>query len=642
MPSPSKPPSAKSKKPTESAGSILHSSPPPVDDAQSGKKEGKGAPRLPAIPWTQEDDLHLLESIQKYGYGHWALISREWQLTPGRTPLQLKNRTKHGRDGCSTVNPEIIQGFIDAFELRYGKDTKPRVKKISSKSGKAKNKGKRSRITSDESSDSYEEPEEEYSDFDNQNDPKEDDAFEKLNFGKELSSPQFHSTFSPISGAPNILQLFSCQHDELLMPDENAENIFPAASAIVSLDQISLKEKMTNAEFFGESNPEKSHLYLLVRNEITKLWSMQMPIHLSLKECKAALKQVGCQDQVSIATVYNYLDNAQLINCIPGQQPVADLIHTTDKKNKPAAKKPKECASKNQGKIAKPQKTKPSLARRKQNGVVNDEKEHLYDDDYHFTSLGHDQFSLVTLKDCIPRKIYFHVEMSSDQLALIDFHAHLMHTEIIGLLGGSFNSETGLLTISSSFACKSISTGTECEMDPMSELEATNYFSKLGLGIVGWYHSHPTFQPDPSIRDLDTQWSYQQLITDQGTVKRPFVGLIVSPYHKATCLKPPYHSTYRLFWLVNELDETVMRQQKAVKCPLTLREVPPNILEFASVLEKCNSQGHSVNLMESLESDLSSNIMRIDKMKLSLQQFFTDSGNLQLVGDFVEDLKLKL
>jgi proteasome lid subunit RPN8/RPN11 len=46
-------------------------------------------------------------------------------------------------------------------------------------------------------------------------------------------------------------------------------------------------------------------------------------------------------------------------------------------------------------------------------------------------------------------------------------------------------------------------------MDPVSEMDAREVFEKKGLQVVGWYHSHPTFEPEPSIRDIENQASYQ-------------------------------------------------------------------------------------------------------------------------------------
>ena len=115
----------------------------------------------------------------------------------------------------------------------------------------------------------------------------------------------------------------------------------------------------------------------------------------------------------------------------------------------------------------------------------------------------------------------------------MDFHAHLAHTEIIGLLGGRFDVAERILEIHEAFPCNSLSTGLQCEMDPASEMEAREHFDRQNKIIVGWYHSHPTFEPNPSIRDIENQTAYQSLFrieAENQMVIEPFVGVIVSPY----------------------------------------------------------------------------------------------------------------
>jgi hypothetical protein len=50
------------------------------------------------------------------------------------------------------------------------------------------------------------------------------------------------------------------------------------------------------------------------------------------------------------------------------------------------------------------------------------------------------------------------------------------------------------------------------------------------MKVVGWYHSHPLFAPQPSIRDVQNQQNYQTLFHDSDSHMFPFVGMIVSPY----------------------------------------------------------------------------------------------------------------
>ena len=73
---------------------------------------------------------------------------------------------------------------------------------------------------------------------------------------------------------------------------------------------------------------------------------------------------------------------------------------------------------------------------------------------------------------------------------------------------------------------------TNVEMDPTSELEVRTTIKEEGNIIVGWYHSHPTFPPDPSLVDLENQRTYQKLFAQgsedgEGGIGGPFVGCIV-------------------------------------------------------------------------------------------------------------------
>jgi len=112
----------------------------------------------------------------------------------------------------------------------------------------------------------------------------------------------------------------------------------------------------------------------------------------------------------------------------------------------------------------------------------------------------------------------------------MDFHSHLAETEVIGLLGGLYDEDERILFILGVFPCRSISTGLQCEMDPESDVEARSFFSSKGFVVVGWYHSHPTFEPNPSIRDIENQSDHQAMFRRHELGVEPFVGVIVSPF----------------------------------------------------------------------------------------------------------------
>lgn len=119
--------------------------------------------------------------------------------------------------------------------------------------------------------------------------------------------------------------------------------------------------------------------------------------------------------------------------------------------------------------------------------------------------------------------------------------------------------EPTCVQISAAEPCNSVSTGLQCEMDPVSQTQACDVLSSLGFSVVGWYHSHPTFHPNPSVRDINTQDQFQVKETQQGGHLKcvvgfslfllfqsyfsrggaPFIGMIVSPYDPAN---PSPHS----------------------------------------------------------------------------------------------------
>ncbi|KAG8003421.1 Histone H2A deubiquitinase MYSM1 [Nibea albiflora] len=112
-------------------------------------------------------------------------------------------------------------------------------------------------------------------------------------------------------------------------------------------------------------------------------------------------------------------------------------------------------------------------------------------------------------------------------------HAHVSRGEVIGLLGGTFIEEEKVL---------------KCEMDPVSQTQACDVLSSLGFSVVGWYHSHPSFHPNPSVRDINTQDQFQSYFSRGGA---PFIGMIVSPYDPAN--RSPHSQTTCL--LVKESQE---------------------------------------------------------------------------------------
>ncbi|CAI5714165.1 unnamed protein product [Peronospora destructor] len=133
----------------------------------------------------------------------------------------------------------------------------------------------------------------------------------------------------------------------------------------------------------------------------------------------------------------------------------------------------------------------------------------------------------------------FHIVVHPDAVFVADLHAHLATCEIIGFLGGKWDEASKTLYIQAAFPCRSLvidgdDGSTDVEMDPGSEIELRGIIENAQLEVVGWYHSHPAFAPDPSVRDIENQTSYQQLFQRPSTAdnkpSEPFVALIVGTY----------------------------------------------------------------------------------------------------------------
>eukprot|EP00873_Tetraselmis_striata_P035155 jgi/Tetstr1/455419/TSEL_042251.t1 len=127
----------------------------------------------------------------------------------------------------------------------------------------------------------------------------------------------------------------------------------------------------------------------------------------------------------------------------------------------------------------------------------------------------------------------FSVEIADAANLVMDFHAHLSTHEIIGLLGGTWDPATRAITILEAFPCRRAcgsDSQTSVELDPEHEVETRALMEQRKLTPVGWYHSHPTFQPKPSSKDNSNQHNYQALFRDEKSGLEPFVGIIYGPY----------------------------------------------------------------------------------------------------------------
>eukprot|EP01012_Entosiphon_sulcatum_P011027 TRINITY_DN16601_c0_g1_i1.p1 TRINITY_DN16601_c0_g1~~TRINITY_DN16601_c0_g1_i1.p1 ORF type:complete len:472 (+),score=68.97 TRINITY_DN16601_c0_g1_i1:26-1441(+) len=177
---------------------------------------------------------------------------------------------------------------------------------------------------------------------------------------------------------------------------------------------------------------------------------------------------------------------------------------------------------------------------------------------FRHASAGMDPFAIV---GCHPflGKQPFTVEVTEEALAFMDLHAHLLTEEIIGYLAGERVSATHL-RVSAAYPGRALESGDRhVELDPTSEWELREAIAARGLTVVGWYHSHPTFIPEPSVRDVENHNNYQTLFKDQY-----FLAAIVSPYYVVSPTdRPPKESQFTWFITQPSASGDVARRVKA-------------------------------------------------------------------------------
>ncbi|KAJ2160661.1 hypothetical protein GGF46_002092 [Coemansia sp. RSA 552] len=298
--------------------------------------------------------------------------------------------------------------------------------------------------------------------------------------------------------------------------------------------QAAPAEKEACAEFFrGRANktPER---YLRIRNHMVEQWRATRPQYLTKIRARAGLR--NCGDVNAIGRVHDFLERAGVINAgasnTGAAQARARRRVAATRRDSSSSDEPSDSSDGGHG----------------GGHVIVHGGSGGGDGDYHCPSDSSDgtprkrrrrrtiqlappgEFRLVpcqVFSEATPAP--FSLRVSAGALALMDLHAQLMHTEVIGLLGGHVDVDAGTVDVDVAFPCAaSAATATECEMDPASEVAARRAFAAAGRRVVGWFHSHPTFAPTPSVRDIHNQRAYQALCrTADG--REPFAGLIVAP-----------------------------------------------------------------------------------------------------------------
>ncbi|XP_017778225.1 PREDICTED: histone H2A deubiquitinase MYSM1-like [Nicrophorus vespilloides] len=336
---------------------------------------------------------------------------------------------------------------------------------------------------------------------------------------------------------PELKDLDKNVADELLTMNE-------PSSEIVLNSEISEVEKFIFAEYFEGRTVKTPARYLKIRNYIINAWNTSKPNYVKKTAIRNGLKQ--CGDVNCIGRIHYYLEQIGAINFGCEQtkyyRPLYDMVNVL-----PVVREKSESAVPIQ-KVDFPRQRKKKFVNDGEGGytlthdergdiinttVVNEEpatKQRTY--------IKKPQIRLIYCRAFNDEvKQQYTVRLNLSALILMDLHAHMHLTEVMGLIGGNWNSQQRVLSIVRYEPCKNIaSSSTHCDMCPISQARAADYLHDDNLDILGWYHSHPTFAPEPSQQDLETQLSVQQWIGN----KKPCIGFILSPFslHGALIASP--------------------------------------------------------------------------------------------------------
>ncbi|XP_055257958.1 deubiquitinase MYSM1 isoform X3 [Moschus berezovskii] len=339
----------------------------------------------------------------------------------------------------------------------------------------------------------------------------------------------------------------SCQMEEESQEEEELKP--PEQEIEVDRNIIQEEEKQAIPEFFEGRQAKTPERYLKIRNYILDQWEICKPKYLNKTSVRPGLK--NCGDVNCIGRIHTYLELIGAINFGCEQavynrpQPV-DKVRIRDRKDTVEAYQLAQrlqsmrtrrrrvrdpwgnwCDAKDLEGQTFEHLSAEELARRREEEKCKPGKPSKVP---RATKSSFDPFQLIPCNFFSEEKQEpFQVKVASEALLIMDLHAHVSMAEVIGLLGGRYSEADKIVEVCAAEPCNSLSTGLQCEMDPVSQTQASETLAVRGYSVIGWYHSHPAFDPNPSLRDIDTQAKYQSYFSRGGA---KFIGMIVSPYNR--------------------------------------------------------------------------------------------------------------
>lgn len=151
------------------------------------------------------------------------------------------------------------------------------------------------------------------------------------------------------------------------------------------------------------------------------------------------------------------------------------------------------------------------------------------------------------------------VFITIEALILMTVHSHIHRNEVIGFLSGfrlRTKKQENIVLIQDSLPCqageindgKNVDYSKNVEMNYESAWNRIKEIEKKGQNLLGWYHSHPKFEVNPSHIDVYNHEMYQKMFNEQN---KTFFGIIISPYYSTTDNSPKHNSLPKIRCFMN-------------------------------------------------------------------------------------------
>ncbi|NXG25596.1 MYSM1 deubiquitinase, partial [Grallaria varia] len=369
--------------------------------------------------------------------------------------------------------------------------------------------------------------------------------------GTGQGTDQEHSEEQRDTADNGLLFPLPCQAEE--DHQEEAEELKPPDQEVeVDRSIILEEEKQAIPEFFEGRQAKTPERYLKIRNYILDEWERCKPKYLNKTSVRPGLK--NCGDVNCIGRIHTYLELIGAINfgceqAVYNRPQAADRTRSREGRDGKDTVEAYQLAQRLQSMRTRRRRVRDpwgnwcdardlegqtfehlsaeELARRREEEKLKPVKSSKGSRQ---TRSSFDPFQLIPC--CLfteEKQEPFRVKVSAEALLIMDLHSHVSLAEVIGLLGGRYSEADKIVEVCAAEPCNSLSTGLQCEMDPVSQTQASETLAARGFQVIGWYHSHPAFDPNPSIRDIDTQAKYQSYFSRGGAM---FIGMIISPYNR--------------------------------------------------------------------------------------------------------------